>query len=586
MNQIEEFKLIESIIENSPVIIFRWIIKENWPVEYVSGNITRLGYTHEDMLSGRVSWTGITHPEDHPRLENEVKNFELQRIDDYKKQIEEELKKIKEEKFALEQEKKQAELELDRTKMNTEKLLQDEKSKTELTLQKEKEKAENITKQVQEKLEQIQKQKNALAEEKKQLKQEKLDAEKKLFDERKRTEDRLRKERLQRAKDQINKDGLGAIVTWDEANIRYMTSYYVTTPLRVLEAQFVFCPKNGEPHLIGGGTPVETERRMPWMEGRVHAPVGLPRPGAATPEDPVLNKVVDQIAGLLAEYGMENDPLGIDGTTLSYLYAEAFKKRGIEVVHGKPTMDLARMIKTIDEIELMRITCANSEKAFAAIVDAIRPGVRECDLVGIGIKALYEEGDDHTEDLVCCSGYNTNPYGWSFTDKPIRPGDLIYIDVDGASYQGYKSCVYRTFCCGKATQEQKDLYEECRAMLYDGMSVIKNGSTDHEVFAKWPQSPEYWGYETWQECSAYVFGHGLGLTLHDAPVISPLRKAYNLPPIPLREGMTIALETYAGHKGGTHGVRLEENVLVTKHGCEVLSRWPIKELMECWIPYN
>jgi C4-dicarboxylate transporter DctM subunit len=87
--------------------------------------------------------------------------------------------------------------------------------------------------------------------------------------------DRLRKERLQRAKDQINKDGLGAIVTWDEANIRYMTSYYVTTPLRLLEAQFVFCPGNGEPHLIGGGTPIEVERRMPWMKDRVHPPVGL-----------------------------------------------------------------------------------------------------------------------------------------------------------------------------------------------------------------------------------------------------------------------------------------------------------------------
>src|SRR4030043_2372269 len=86
--------------------------------------------------------------------------------------------------------------------------------------------------------------------------------------------DRLRKERLQRAKDQINKDGLGAIVTWDDPNIRYIASYYVTTPLRPLEAQFVFCPRTGEPHLIGGGTPSEVERRMPWMQGRKNPPVG------------------------------------------------------------------------------------------------------------------------------------------------------------------------------------------------------------------------------------------------------------------------------------------------------------------------
>jgi Xaa-Pro aminopeptidase len=397
--------------------------------------------------------------------------------------------------------------------------------------------------------------------------------------------DRLRKERLQRAMDQINKDGLGAVVTWTDANIRYMTSYYVTTPLRPLEAQFVFCPRNGEPHLIGGGTPSEVERRMPWMKGRVHGPVGLPKPAAATPDHPVILKVVDQIIGLMAQYGVEKEVLGIDGTELSYLYAEAFKKKGIKVVYAKPTMDVARMIKTQDEIALMRITCANSEKAFARIVDAIRPGIRECDLVGIGIQALYEEGDDHTEDLVCMSGYNTNPYGWSFTDKPVRPGDLVYVDVDGASYQGYKSCVYRTFCCGRATQEQKDLYAQCVEMLYDGMSVIKDGNTDYQLLEKWPQSPGYWGYDNWNEIGPYAIGHGLGLSLHDKPFFNQQNKHAGMPEQKFQEGMVLAIETYTGRRGGKHGVRLEEMVLVTKDGYELLSLFPIKDLIECWIPY-
>jgi Xaa-Pro aminopeptidase len=397
---------------------------------------------------------------------------------------------------------------------------------------------------------------------------------------------RLRRQRVQQARDQINKDGLGAMLTWDEANIRYLTSYYVTTPMRASEMQAVFCPRNGDPHLFGGGTPSETERRMPWMTDRVLPSLGGPRLTAKDSDDFMIMRVVDVIAGLMTEYGVEKEPLGIDGSTLQMLFAEAFKKKGIEVVHGKPTMDEARLIKTPDEIELMRITCANSEKAFADIVDAIRPGIRECDLVGIGIKALYEEGDDHTEDLVCCSGYNTNPYGWSFSDKPIRPGDLIYIDVDGASYQGYKSCVYRTFCCGKASQEQKDLYEECRAMLYAGMSAVKEGATDYDVVDKWPDSPSYWGYENWSEVGAYAIGHGLGLTLHDRPLITAIKKAAGYPPTTLQAGMVLALETYAGHKGGRDGVRLEEDILVTEDGYELLSRWPIDELMECWLPYR
>ncbi len=398
--------------------------------------------------------------------------------------------------------------------------------------------------------------------------------------------ERLRRERLQRAKDQMNRDGLGAIVTWDEVNIRYLTSYYVPTCMRTSEMQFVFIPRNGEPYLFGGGTPKETERRMPWMQGRVHPSLGVPRLTAKNADDFAIMGIVDAIGRLMAEHGVEKEPIGIDGTTLQMLFGEAFGKKGIQAIHGKPTMDEARLIKTPDEIELMRITCANSEKAFAAIADAIRPGTRECDLVGIGIKALYEEGDDHTEDLVCCSGYNTNPYGWSFSDKPIRPGDLIYIDVAGASYQGYKSCVYRTFCCGKSTQEQKDLYEECRAMLYAGMGAVKDGASNYDVVEQWPDSPGYWGYDTWHEVLPYAVGHGIGLTLHDRPAITMLHKAAGYPPVKLQAGMVLALETYAGHKGGKDGVRLEENVLVTEDGYELLSRWPIEELMECWLPYR
>jgi len=83
MSNIEQLKLIESIVERSPAIIFRWIIQESWPVEYVSRNITQLGYSQEEMLSGKVSWPGITHPDDHPRLEKEVEDLLAKGIDSW-----------------------------------------------------------------------------------------------------------------------------------------------------------------------------------------------------------------------------------------------------------------------------------------------------------------------------------------------------------------------------------------------------------------------------------------------------------------------------------------------------------------------
>jgi Xaa-Pro aminopeptidase len=122
-------------------------------------------------------------------------------------------------------------------------------------------------------------------------------------------------------------------------------------------------------------------------------------------------------------------------------------------------------------------------------------------------------------------------------------------------------------------------------MLYVGMSAVKDGATDYDILGRWPDSPRYWGFDTWNEVIAYAFGHGLGLTLHDRPVISMTKKAGGYAPTLLKEGMILALETWTGRRGGRDGVRLEENVLVTKEGYELLTRWPIAELIECWLPY-
>ncbi|MEW6425219.1 MAG: Xaa-Pro peptidase family protein [Bacillota bacterium] len=399
--------------------------------------------------------------------------------------------------------------------------------------------------------------------------------------------DRLRRERLEKAQKQMEKDGIGAIMTFSADNIRYLTSYYVTTPLRQAEFQMVFCPRNGRPVLFGGGTPSEVERRMPWMQGRVFPSLPNAYVTAGSSDNPAVQRHVDIVAKLMEDHGLKNEPVGIDGTALSMLYAEAFAKRGIKAVYAKQTMDNARMVKTVDEIEIIKIAAANTEKAFAAIAEAIRPGIRECDLVGIGLKALYEEGVDHTEDFVCMSGYNTNPYNWSFTDKPIRPGDLIYVDVDGAAYQGYKTCVYRTFCCGKATQKQKDLYAECLALLQAGIDVLKPGKTNYDIVAAFPKTPEIWGWgpEDWGQVDPYCVAHGIGLGLHDKPLATYSYVRSKQPEIELRPGMVLAIEAYAGKRGEKDGVRLEEMVLITEKGNEILSRFPISELIECWLPY-
>ncbi|MGB9661887.1 MAG: M24 family metallopeptidase [Moorellaceae bacterium] len=399
--------------------------------------------------------------------------------------------------------------------------------------------------------------------------------------------DRLRRERLERAQQQMKKDGIAAIMSFSADTIRYLTSYWVTTPLRQAEFQMVFCPANGEPILFGGGTPSEVERRMPWMRGRIRPSL----PNAYVAADSADNKAVqihvDTVLQLMEEHGLKGEPIGIEGTALSMLYAEAFARRGVKAVYAKQTLENARMIKTVDEIELLRIAAAMTEKALAAVVDAIRPGIRECDLVGVAIKALYEEGIDHNEDCVCMSGYNTNPYNWCFTDKPIRPGDLVYVDINGASYQGYKTCVYRTFCCGKAKPRQKEIYAQALDFLRAGLEMLKPGKTNYDIMAAFPQTPEVWGWgpNDWGQVDPYCLAHGVGLGLHDKPLATYSYVRSGQPEIELQPGMVLAIETYAGRRGEPDGVRLEEMVLITENGNEVLSRFPIDELIECWIPY-
>jgi len=398
--------------------------------------------------------------------------------------------------------------------------------------------------------------------------------------------DKLRKERLKKAQSTMQADGISGVLTFNADNIRYLTGFYVTTPNRAGEYSFVFCPAVGEPTLFTG-IPEETSRRMPWLNGRIKADVGSgPSASDAGADSAVIKRQVGEVMALMAEAGIsKNELIGIDGTILSGYYMEAFTREGIKTKVCKATLDKARMIKNSEEIKIMRQVAMNTEIAFASIIKAIEPGVRECDLVGIGIKALYEQGCDHTEDLVCMSGENTNPYNWTFTDKVIRPGDLIYIDVDGASYLGYKSCVYRTFCCGKATQEQKDTYAEAYGWLYDGIAACKKGNTNYDIQKAFPQSPSAWGRDSWEGMDPFCLAHGLGLTLHDRPFVTHNYVVNKSPEVPLEPGMILAVETYAGKPNQPMGVRLEEMVLVTEKGPEVLSRFPIKELMECWMPY-
>ena len=393
---------------------------------------------------------------------------------------------------------------------------------------------------------------------------------------------RMREYRLARTKEYMDKFGIGTLITWDAYNIRYIAGVYVTVPTRWQETQFVVLPRNGDPYVfcVTSFSNEAMEKELPWLKGHIKVrPAGAGRQ-AFTADN--LSNFVETVGQIVKDYGLENEPIALDGCSTELLYQEAFARKGFHVVDGQEAMFRARSVKNVDEIACVRMACSMAEAAFYDIQKAIHPGVKECELVGIGMNRLYSLGADECQEFVCSSGPRTNPLHIDFTDRIIRNGDLVAVDINGNSYMTYKSCYYRTFCCGKATQKQKDVFKVARDMLYDSMSYVKAGATAREVAKGWPNTPKFWGYQDdeWGLISGHALAHGCGLSLHEFPNFRPA--SVRTQDYTLEEGMVLAMETWYGERGGDCGVRLEEMVAVTKDGYELLTKYPIDELIECY----
>lgn len=393
--------------------------------------------------------------------------------------------------------------------------------------------------------------------------------------------DRMRNYRLQRTREAMERHGVGLMVTWDPYAIRYITGGYVTIPNRYNCRQSVVVPRNGEPigTFMSSFSTEQLITEMPWMHGRIYNDFGPARD--ASLED--VEKTADYIMNVMAEYGLTNEPIALDGCMREHMLIEALKRRGVkEFVDGVVVNFEARSIKNVDEIACMKLAINAADAAFEDIRQAIRPGIRENDIQGIGMKRLYEMGCDECQEFVVASGPRTNPMHIDFTDRAVGPGEPVIVDINGASYMGYKSCYYRAFMCGKPNQEQQEIYEEARKLMYDAIDVIKDGACVEDVRAVWPREPQHWGYDDWASVRGYALGHGLGISLHEDPIMFFAGPGLG-PNTTFKEGMVLAVETWAGKKGGNFGIRLEEDILVTKDGVEVLTKWPVDKITECWI---
>ena len=384
---------------------------------------------------------------------------------------------------------------------------------------------------------------------------------------------RLREYRLGRAMKSLEASECGAFLLFDFYNIRYTTQTWIGGALGDKMSRYALLMPDGKPHLWDFGSAAKHHRLFaPWL-GEDHSHAGmLGLRGAIHPEVGLMKVAVATIKGMLTDAGVVNDPIGVDLVEPSFLFE--MQAQGLKVVDIQQSMLDARAIKSVDEIMLLSQAAAMVDGVYQDIVDVLKPGIRENEIVALAAKRLYEMGSDQVEAINAVSGERCNPHPHNFTDKIIRPGDQAFFDIIH-SYNGYRTCYYRTFSVGSSTPAQHDAYRKAREWMELAIDKVRPGVGTDEVAALWPKAQEF-GFANEMEAFGLQFGHGLGLGLHERPIISRLNSMTN--PVEIQAGMVFALETYCPAPDGISAARIEEEVVITETGAQVLTRFPAQEL--------
>jgi Xaa-Pro aminopeptidase len=384
---------------------------------------------------------------------------------------------------------------------------------------------------------------------------------------------RLHRYRLARVKKALENSELGALLTFDVNNIRYITSTKIGEWERDKLSRWALLTRTGEPILWDfGSAAVHHRLYTPWLapENCKAGLVGLR--GTVHPSFGLMKRHAEEIASILREAGVAGMPIGVDIIEPPMMFE--LEKAGLKVQDGQQVMLEAREIKSADEIALLNRAAAMVDGAYHLIHEQLKPGVRENDIVAEVNKFLYTHGSDDVEAVNAISGERCNPHPHNFTDRMLRPGDQAFFDIL-QSFMGYRTCYYRTFNVGRATPVQHDAYKKAREWLDNAMERIKPGASTAHICAAFPKAGEF-GFPDEMSAFGLQFAHGLGLALHERPIISRVVSMDH--PTEIKEGMVFAIETYCPATDGYSAARIEEEVVVTDKGCRVITLFPAEEL--------
>jgi Xaa-Pro aminopeptidase len=384
---------------------------------------------------------------------------------------------------------------------------------------------------------------------------------------------RLHEYRLGRARQALARSELGALLCFDCNNVRYITSTAIGEWTRDKLTRYTVLARDAEPVLWDFGSAAVYHRlHSPWLEPANSRPAVATMRGAIGPEVGLADLAVAEILDVLRQAGVAEMPIGIDIIDAPTVFA--LQRAGLDVRDGQQVMLDARQVKSADEIMLLSRAAAMVDGAYQLVAEALKPGVRENDIVALVNDTLYRMGSDDVESVNAVSGERCVPHPHNFSDRMIRPGEQAFFDVMHA-FNGYRTCYYRCFSVGYSTPPQRDAYKQAREWMDSAIQMIKPGVGTDEIARGWPTAQEI-GLASEREAFGLQFGHGLGLALHERPIISRLNSLDH--PMEIESGMVFALETYCPASDGYSAARIEEEIVVTDDGPQVITLFPAQEL--------
>ena len=382
----------------------------------------------------------------------------------------------------------------------------------------------------------------------------------------------LRAYRLARLRAQLAARDYAGIVVGDPANIRYATDaanmqvWCLHNPARyafiATTGPVILFDFHGCAHLAAPLALVDEVRpARAWYffnsGGRVAEHAGL---WAA------------ELADLVQAHGGGNRRLAIDKADPAG--AAALEAQGLALQDGQEVMELARALKSADEIRAMRCALATCEAAMAGMRQQLRPGISEQELWAHLHAENIRRGGEWIETRLLSSGPRTNPWFQECSSRVIEAGDLVAFDTDLIGPYGYCADISRTWLCGegRATAEQKALYRLAREQIAHNLDLIRPGLGFRELSEKAWRLPERYRANRYS-----TIAHGVGVC-DEYPAIYYPEDAQTAGYDGVFEaGMTICLESYIGEPGGPDGVKLEQQLLITPFGAEILSRYPLED---------